>query len=632
MATNRLQFDITAKDRTKRAFSAIKKGLGGLRKAVLNFKTAIVAAVGVAGIGLLIRNSMKSLDAIGKMSRQLFISTEDLGAFRLAADLGGTSLEAFAKGVRTMGVGINDWLVKGTGIAKEAFEQLGITQEQVRATNGDLFAQFQLVADGLNELEGNVDKTAIAYKLFGGRNIELLTAIEGGAAGIQNIREEAEKFGLVLSSEMIKKVEDANDAIARVKLRITGLSDNITVVLAPAFELLANKIGGAFDKFIENQGGLDKFAETMGVTLVTGVQYLIRAFGKFAVIMQKVFTKVVDFVKWTGLLEDAESALVSQMRELQAQQDKLILQYERSWINQEQFRKGMNALNDELLVLKAQYDSTQEPFSEFNMEGFSLIEWLKKADEGLTVLIDDMKITKTETEENTEALVDYLNAQKEIAKYIGGDHSSVLQKRLEDESSHLDKLDKIYANYHRLRQIERMKEKEAKEKLMTEWNEHMMSSTERALASVSGLNKKAFDAYKRFAIGKAIMDTYQAAMAAYAKFGGWPWGALAASATIAEGMAKVAVIRQQTYSGKLMGGNVKGGTPYMVGEQGKEMFVPNQDGSIVPNNELGRNVYITFKIDTVDAGGFDQLLTSRRAVIVNMINSAVNEQGKGAIV
>ena len=74
MATNRLQFDITAKDRTKRAFSAIKKGLGGLRKAVLNFKTAIVAAVGVAGIGLLIRNSMKSLDAIGKMSRQLFIS------------------------------------------------------------------------------------------------------------------------------------------------------------------------------------------------------------------------------------------------------------------------------------------------------------------------------------------------------------------------------------------------------------------------------------------------------------------------------------------------------------------------------------------------------------------------------
>ena len=71
-----------------------------------------------------------------------------------------------------MAIGINDWLVKGTGIAKEAFEQLGITQEQIIATNGDLFAQFQLAADGLNKLEAGVEKTAIAYKLFGGRNIE----------------------------------------------------------------------------------------------------------------------------------------------------------------------------------------------------------------------------------------------------------------------------------------------------------------------------------------------------------------------------------------------------------------------------------------------------------------------------
>ena len=42
--------------------------------------------------------------------------------------------------------------------------KLGITEEQIIATNGDLFAQFQLAADGLNKLEGGVEKTAIAYK------------------------------------------------------------------------------------------------------------------------------------------------------------------------------------------------------------------------------------------------------------------------------------------------------------------------------------------------------------------------------------------------------------------------------------------------------------------------------------
>jgi len=151
MARNRLQFDINAKDKTKRAFSTLKRGLKGVSKAIFNMKTGLAAVAGVAGLGLLIRNSLNSIDKIGKLSRQLFISTEDLGAFRLAAELGGTTLEAFAKGTRTLAVGINDFLVKGTGIAKEAFEQLNISEEDLRATNNDLFKQFELVADGLKK-------------------------------------------------------------------------------------------------------------------------------------------------------------------------------------------------------------------------------------------------------------------------------------------------------------------------------------------------------------------------------------------------------------------------------------------------------------------------------------------------
>lgn len=38
---------------------------------------------------------------------------------------------------------------------------------------------------------------------------------------------------------------------------------------------------------------------------------------------------------------------------------------------------------------------------------------------------------------------------------------------------------------------------------------------------------------------------------------------------------------------KALGGPVSGGTPYMVGEKGPELFVPNGSGSIVPNNRLG---------------------------------------------
>ena len=38
--------------------------------------------------------------------------------------------------------------------------------------------------------------------------------------------------------------------------------------------------------------------------------------------------------------------------------------------------------------------------------------------------------------------------------------------------------------------------------------------------------------------------------------------------------------------GRAAGGDVIGGTPYIVGERGPELFVPNANGQIIPNNEL----------------------------------------------
>ena len=62
------------------------------------------------------------------------------------------------------------------------------------------------------------------------------------------------------------------------------------------------------------------------------------------------------------------------------------------------------------------------------------------------------------------------------------------------------------------------------------------------------------------------------------------------------------------------------------------MFVPSTNGNIVPNHELNSPVNVNFNINTVDAKGFNELLVNSRGLIVNMINSAVNEKGRQAIV
>ena len=49
--------------------------------------------------------------------------------------------------------------------------------------------------------------------------------------------------------------------------------------------------------------------------------------------------------------------------------------------------------------------------------------------------------------------------------------------------------------------------------------------------------------------------------------------------------------------GRASGGPVKGGSPYVVGEKGPELFVPNSHGNIVPNNEMGGGANIVVNVD-----------------------------------
>jgi phage-related minor tail protein len=83
-----------------------------------------------------------------------------------------------------------------------------------------------------------------------------------------------------------------------------------------------------------------------------------------------------------------------------------------------------------------------------------------------------------------------------------------------------------------------------------------------------------------------------------------------------------------------MGGSVAAGQPYLVGEKGAELFVPNQSGNIVPNNQMAATggTNINFTIQATDTSGFDQLLTSRKNQIVAMISQAMNQRGKTGLI
>ena len=89
------------------------------------------------------------------------------------------------------------------------------------------------------------------------------------------------------------------------------------------------------------------------------------------------------------------------------------------------------------------------------------------------------------------------------------------------------------------------------------------------------------------------------------------------------------------FGGRASGGSVQKGQPYMVGERGAELFIPNQSGQITQSARgtgNGSATTVNFNINTLDASGFEDLLVRSRGTITQLINNAVNERGKESLI
>jgi len=85
--------------------------------------------------------------------------------------------------------------------------------------------------------------------------------------------------------------------------------------------------------------------------------------------------------------------------------------------------------------------------------------------------------------------------------------------------------------------------------------------------------------------------------------------------------------------GFAQGGAVSKGKPILVGENGPEIFRPNATGQIQNARGMGGGqTTVNFNINTVDASGFEELLVRSRGTITQLINNAVNERGREAII
>tara|TARA_R100000231_G_scaffold28505_1_gene25305 strand:+ start:11009 stop:13456 length:2448 start_codon:yes stop_codon:yes gene_type:complete len=281
----------------------------------------------------------------------------------------------------------------------------------------------------------------------------------------------------------------------------------------------------------------------------------------------------------------------------------------------------------------------QQALDEATAQTKKALEMQAKAEEAL----HDLKVELYNTEEDNirdayanrlKIVEDALN-QEIIAEAEAAKIKADLNKKMAAEIAKINKEAARERRIEALMEAGRTKEQaesllEFENKTNAEKSIFAIQKGKETFEALGTMNRKAFQAYKAFAIAEAIVSTYQGAAKALGAFPP-PFNFIAAAAVIAQGFAQVNQIKSANYSGRQMGGPVGAGQTYMVGERGPETFrAPAGGGTIIPNGQ-GGGVNVNFTVNAIDAQSFNSALSRQRNTIVGIVNEAVNNTGRRAI-
>ena len=552
-----------------------------------------------------------------KLSVDLTKLAVDVASFNNATDV--EVMHAFRSAlvgnhetVLRFGVVINEATIK------QELMRMGINKTSSEITTQEkVMARLNLIMAGTADAQGDAINT----------NTSFANSMKALSAEFEEFMVEAINPMLPALSNMVRSLKDT---ITETKefLRSIGLLSEL------------NKVIPIVDELKNNSDALAKVESQLAFE-IEKLDFVVRAHKNPLILLTKETDKYgLKALSGKKAVEDNIEALKEQIENLKASREVIILESEardlvtKSIENQTKAQKKLN--EQQALPTPRPANVTGMTGSEMGIRGVDIqaisggINFDDSANQLREQFDNEIAINKEMFEnkykviqEQDELLaeLDRIRAEDKIAlAYDTAQKEMAIRKKAFDDNFNLIKSGK--ANEINLEKLSGKDKVDLAKKVGLE-----------ALDQLAQTNKKAFMLNKAYKIAEAISNTAMGITEAL-KLGPIV-GPPLALAIGALGAVQVATIASTKFQGRRLGGRMNQDQPYLVGEAGPELVVPDKPSNVVPNGQLGgmgKQVNVNFNITTVDATGFSELLVNSRATIVNVINQALNEKGKEVLV
>ena len=643
MASKDVSIDIVAQDRTGAAFKSVKGGLNDLSTSVgavtgkIAGLTAVLAAIGSAAQ---VKGLIDSADNMNKLSQKTGIAVSELSSLANTADLAGVSNEQLGSALVKLNKSIAE-AASGSKEQSEAFKNLGIN---VKDANGNIRPTADILGDVAGAFSGAADgaiKTQYAMALFGKAGADLIPFLNTGKQGIK-------EFGASFGDEFAKNAEAFNDNITKINQQLKLiLVDGINPMLVGLSKMIVEfqegtKYSGGFLDAIRNFGTINPFKNTE-----ENLKTVRDEIDSNNAAIERYKNANSD----TRALDDYNKHLQNRLNYLKAiQRNEMFAtprQGEASGMDRrllgtdtrqakplptlggEKAKKEDNELEKSLLKIRDSYLSVIDQVTKLTdgEDALKVAQFarLGATDEQIKAYQSYLALIRNITEADKEKLDNDLKQQKydeQITK-DAKEQADAIKKIFEDTRTPLE-------NYiERIQNLQMVLGKGlidpdtfsrsvglASEELK-KFTEKGKSDIDLLIEAINGFgNEFTSTLTEAFMTGKLnFTDMVNSIQRDIIR--------MMIKKNITDPSVSFLTDLFKGFGARALGGPVSSNTPYMVGERGPELFVPNGAGNIVPNNKLGGGGVTVVQNINIDS-------RSDRASIMAAMNQA-KEQAKAEI-
>ena len=634
MATQKLNIDIVAKDRSRQALGSLRGSLSKIKASVFNLRNAFIGL----GAGLVIRsivNTGKEIEGLQVRLKFLFgTAQEGSKAFDEMAKF--ASKVPFSLAEIQQGAGVLAVVSKD---AKEMANMMRITGNVAAVTGLD----FKTTAE---QIQRSMSAGISAADLFRDRGVKSMLGFKAGA--VVSIEETVAAFERIFGKG--GKFDGATDELAKT------FEGTLSMIGDKVFNFKRVLLEAGFFKELKNQfGDLNKFLEDNGKK----IDIIAKKVGKGLAIAFKGLANTVIFVKDNinkfalalgGLIALKVATffygIVTALNAMTFAMYAFNLATKRNIIfgSIMVFASAMGFLITKFKAFKGELNDTEDTIASLNA---SIVKWQKILDNTNTRITANAKKNARLNIKIALEKIRLLKLERDELKMLDTAHMRVKANvPLKD----LRTFREIWREVNN-KELEKMKE--GFKNIKTTIAEGLVKGVKTfsdTLARAVVLGENMAETFKKIA-QELVINILSAAIELVVleqlkKI--LKEDTLKSEEKITNELrSQTTEMKRQAFWSMFSGGSGGGGIPFMakggavskgkpvvVGERGAELFVPNSSGQIQQNarGTGGGTVNVNFNIEAIDSSSFSNVLVENRGMITSIINNALNEKGRRELI